>query len=453
MNFNDFVIKLAGILWGPWMTITLVGVGVYFTLGTRFLQIRKFPYIMQQTIGSIGKKENNNSEGTITPFQAVSSALASTVGVGNIVGVASAVAAGGPGAIFWMWVSAFFGMCTKYAEILLSIEFREKEEDGEYVGGPAYYMKKGLNSPLLAIIFSIALSFACLGGNMVQSNSISGTIAELFNIPPTVTGIILLLLVSLVTLGGIKRLGKTAEKLVPLMALLYIGGGLIVLLVNISKIPAALASIFAGAFSSRSVIGGIGGYTVKEAIRMGIVRGLYSNEAGQGSAPIAHATAITDHPSRQGMWGVFEVFLDTMVVCSMTGLAILVSGVLETEKSPAVLTSLAYGTVTPVFKYIVGISLVLFAYTTIIAIGYYGETLFGYLGGIKLKKAYRYIFLPFTFIGAIGGLQTIWGVIDVLMAIQVIPNLIAIVLLSPIVFKRTNEFFDSVCKADINAGQ
>ncbi len=442
-KFTELIGKLAGFLWGPWMTATLVGVGVYFTIGTKFLQVRKFPYIMKETIGSIFKNnEDKDSEGTITPFQAVTSALASTVGVGNIVGVASALVSGGPGAIFWMWVSAFFGMCTKYAEILLSIEFREKNEAGEYVGGPSYYMKKGLKSPLLAIIFTIALSFACIGGNMVQSNSISGTMNELFKISPYVTGIILLILVALVSLGGIKRLGKVAEKLVPFMAIVYVGGGLVVLLVNITKIPMAISSIFVGAFSSRSVIGGVGGYAVKEAIKMGIVRGLYSNEAGQGSAPIAHATAITDHPSRQGMWGVFEVFFDTMVICTMTALTILVSGVLETGGSPAVLASLAYGTVLPIFKYIVGISLVLFAYTTIIAIGYYGEALFSYLGGIKFGKLYRYIFLPFTFIGAIGGLQTIWGVIDVLMGIQVIPNLIAIALLSPIVFKRTNEFFN-----------
>lgn len=447
-QFNEIVGKLTGIVWGPWMTSTLVGIGIYFTLGTKFLQVRKFGYIMKETIGKVFNKnknenENENAKGTITPFQAVSSALASTVGVGNIVGVSSALAFGGPGAIFWMWVSAFFGMCTKYAEIVLSIEFREQNEEGEYLGGPAYYMKNGLKAPFLGIIFTIALSVVCLGGNMIQSNSIAGNMEELFKIPPYMTGIILIILVAIVSLGGIKRLGKVAEKLVPIMAVVYIAGGILVMLVNFKTLPSAFASIFINAFSTTSVVGGVGGYAVKEAIKLGIVRGLYSNEAGQGTAPIAHAAATTDHPVRQGMWGVFEVFFDTMIICTITALTILSSGVLASGESPAILASLAFGTVNPILKYIVGLSLITFAYTTIIALGYYGESLFNYLGGAKLGKMYRYLFLPFTIIGSIGGLQTVWGVQDLLMGIQVIPNLIAIVLLSPIVFKRTNEFFDN----------
>ncbi|MDQ0338034.1 AGCS family alanine or glycine:cation symporter [Caldalkalibacillus uzonensis] len=443
-QFQQIIGTLTGYIWGPWMIISLVGIGVYFTIGTKFLQIRKFPFIIKQTLGRFFDKESEiEGEGTLIPRQAASAALSSTVGVGNIVGVATALVLGGPGAIFWMWFSALFGMCTKYAEIVLSIAYRKKDKEGNFLGGPAWYMKEGLKSPFLATIFTVSLAIVCLGGNMVQSNAIAETVDELFGISPGVIGVILLIGVGIVSIGGVKRLGKVTEKLVPAMTLLYIGGGIIVILANISNLPSAISSIFTGAFSSSAVGGGVAGFAVMEAIKYGIARGLYSNEAGMGTAPIAHATAKTDHPARQGMWGVTEVFIDTFIIGTLTALTILTSGVLGSDASPAVLASLAYGTVFPGLKYIVGISLILFAYSTIITISYYGESLARYIGGEKLGKFYRYFFLPFTLIGSIGGLQMIWSIVDLLMGIGVIPNLIAILLLSPKVFKLTNEFFGS----------
>lgn len=429
MTIESIIDSLNGIVWGPWTPCILVAVGVYFTLGTKFLQVRKFGFVMRETLGKIFEKTEKGGEGTLTPFQAAASALASTIGVGSIIGVATAIGAGGPGALFWMWVSAFFGMCTKYAEILLSIEFREKNDKGNYVGGPAFYMKKGLKSPFLAVFFTIMLALGCLGGNMVQANSIAGTVTDFFNINPYITGIILIVTVGIVCLGGVKMLGKVAEKLVPLMSVLYVGGGLLVLIFNFKGLPGAFTSIFQGAFATRAVAGGVGGYTLVEAMRYGIARGLYSNEAGSGSAPIAHATAITDHPARQGMWGIFEVFAVTIIICTITGLSILTSGAHLTDTLPIVWTSSAYATVFPALKYVVGISLVLFAYTTIIGIEYYGESLVSVFVSPICGKIYKYIFIPFTFIGAIGGLKVVWGLVDLTLGLYLYPNLIAIVLL------------------------
>lgn len=443
--FNTIVGKLAGLIWGPWIIFTLVGIGIYFTVGTKFIQVKRFGYILRETLGRMFDKESDiEGEGTLTPFQAVTTALASTIGVGNIVGVATALAMGGPGAIFWMWISAFFGMSTKYAEIVLSIAFREKTPDGSFIGGPAHYMKKGLNSNILAVVFTVALALTCLGGNMVQSNAIASNVSSLFGLNSYVVGIILVILVSIVSIGGITRLGKVTEKLVPFMAVFYIIGGIIVIGLNIGQVPATFALIFKSAFTPVAAGGGVAGFSVMTAMRYGISRGLYSNEAGQGTAPIVHATAKTTHAAKQGMWGVTEVFVDTFVVCTITALAILLSGVIDTGESPAVLASLAYGSIVPAFRYVVGISLILFAYSTIITLSYYGESLSTFLGGEKWGKAYRYIYLPFTIIGAVGGLKTIWSVVDVLLGIGVIPNLIAIVLLSPKVFELTKDYFGSI---------
>jgi len=307
-------------------------------------------------------------------------------------------------------------------------------------------MKKGLNSRFLAICFTIGLALACIGGNMVQSNTIAETVKEMFNVSPVLIGIFMVILVAIVSIGGVKNLGRIAEIMVPFMSALYIIGGLIVLCVNFTAIPETFRLIFVSAFTPTSVGGGIAGFAVMEAIRYGISRGLYSNEAGQGTAPIAHATAKTDHPVRQGLWGITEVFINTFLICTMTALTILTTGVMTADSSPATLTSVAFGTVLPAMQYVVSISLILFAYSTIIGLSFYGETLARYIGGVKLGLVYRYLFLPFTFIGAIGGLKTVWGVVDVLIGVAVIPNLIALLLLSPIVFKLTNEFFADPAK-------
>lgn len=444
-----FLNQINGILWGTWFMAALLATGVFFLIGTRFLPFRKFGFIFKETIGkSLGSGEKTG-EGTLTPLQAATSALASSVGVGSIVGVLTAIASGGPGALFWMWMSAVAGMATKYAEILLSIEYREKNAQGNWIGGPAFYMKKGVKyiGGLFAFIFSICMALNCLGGCMVQSNSIALTVQEYAGLNPVVTGIILMILVAVICLRGIKALGKTAEKLVPVMGLIYIGGGLIVVLFHITSVPAVLSSIFSSAFSVRSALGGVGGYTIAEAMRYGIARGLYSNEAGLGSAPIAHATAVTDHPARQAMWGVVEVFIVSIIICTVTGISILVTGMNQSSYEAAVWSPQAFDSVIPGFRYVVGLSLILFAYTTIIAIEYYGESMLTTFISPVLGKCYKYIFVPFIIIGAIGGLSFAWGAVDMFCAIQAVPNLISLVILSPVVFRRTREFFDHGNKA------
>nr|WP_255711625.1 sodium:alanine symporter family protein [Pelosinus baikalensis] len=444
------IVKIANLVWGPWLIFALVGVGVFFTLGTRFLQIRKFGFILRETFGRIFTKQSEiKGEGTLTPFQSATTALSSTVGVGSIVGVATALAFGGPGSIFWMWVAAFFGMCTKYAEITLSIAYREKNEEGHFVGGPVYYMRKGLNSKFLAVWFLITLLMNTLSGTMIQTNALTGNIIHYLNISPDVVGIIVIVLVGLVSMGGITRVGKVTQTLIPVKVFLYFISGIIVILFNITKVPEAFMLIITCAFSPVAVGGGIGGFAVAEAMRYGAARGLYSNEAGQGTAPIAHATAKTDHPSRQGMWGVVEVFIVTFVLCTLTALAIITSGVLTTGESPNILTALAFGKVSPILSYIVSLSIILCAYSTIIGLSYYGESTVNYIGGAKLGKAYRYLSLVFIYLGAVGALKIVWSVGEIAIGLGVVSNIIALILLSPQVFKLTREFFTS--KENLNA--
>jgi AGCS family alanine or glycine:cation symporter len=441
--FNAIVGKLVGWIWGPWLTITLVGIGIYFSFGTKFLQVRKIGFILKETFGKMfAKRSDIEGEGALTPFQAAATALASTVGVGSVVGIGTALALGGPGSMFWMFIAAFFGMCTKYGEIVLAILYREKKSDGSFQGGPAYYMKNGLNSKFLAVFYSVTLALTCLGSNMVQSNAAAASVSSATGIPNLVFGIILAVCIALALIGGITHLGRFVEKLIPIMSGLYLIGGLVVIAVNISELPNAIISIFKYAFTPWSVVGGAAGVAVQQAIRLGVARGLYSNEAGCGTAPIAHAQAITDHPCRQGMWGITEVFIDT-VVNLLTALVILVTGVLGTGVETGVLTNTAFATVFPAFRYVVDISVLLFAYATIIGLGFYGSSVCKYLGGNKLGTIYLYVYIPFTIFGAIGGLNTVWSVIDVFLGLAIIPNLIAIVLLSPKVFKLSNEFFGS----------
>ncbi|WPC41369.1 sodium:alanine symporter family protein [Clostridium sp. JS66] len=435
--------QISIIVWGPWTVIALVGLGVYLTIGTRFLQVRKFPFILKETFGKIFmKKSEIKGEGTLTPFQSATTALASTVGVGSIVGVATALAFGGPGSIFWMWIAAFFGMCTKYAEITLSIAYREKNEEGEFVGGPTYYMRKGLNSKFLASWFVVTLILNTLSGTMIQSNALAGNIMYYFNVPSKIVGFVIIALVGIVSMGGIGRIGKVTSKLIPSKVILYLTSGIIVILFNITKVPDAFMMIFKCAFSPASVGGGIGGFAVAQAIRYGINKGLYSNEAGQGTAPIAHATAKTDHPARQGMWGIVEVFIVTFVICTITSLAILTTGVLGSGQSPNILTSVAFGKVSPIFSYVVSISVVLCAYSTLIGLCYYGESTLNYIGGAKLGKCYRYVFLVFIFLGSVGALKMVWSIGEIVIGLGALSNIIAIVRLSPQVFKLTREFFD-----------
>jgi len=431
---NDFV-------WGPYMLVLVVGTGLLFTFRSGFFQIRKFGYTMKNTVVKMFDK-TEVGENEITPFQAVSTALAATVGTGNIAGVATAISLGGPGALFWMWFAAFFGMMTKFAEVVLAIQYREKNSEGAWVGGPMYYIKNGLNMKWLATVFAALTAIAGFGiGNMTQSNSIASALSDTFSVPPMVTGALLAAATGLIIFGGLKRIASVTEMLVPFMAAFYIVGGLVVVLANASQIPAAFAEIFSSAFSGRAAVGGFAGSTVMAAMRFGVARGVFTNEAGLGSAPIAHATAKTDHPVQQGLWGVFEVFIDTIVIASITGLAILTTGVWQGGATGASLTIAAFNSVIPFGGAIVAIGILLFAFSTILGWSFYGEKAMEYLFGLGAVKFYRMLWVPLVFIGCISSLDLVWGIADTLNGLMMIPNLVGLLALSGVVIKLTKEYF------------
>ena len=346
-------------LWGNWLLFVLLGVGILYTVITGGIQIRRFGYIIRKTVWEPIRSKNKESKesGTISSFQALCTAVASCVGSGNIVGVSTAVLAGGMGAIFWMWVAAFVGMATKYGEIILGMLYREKNEEGNYVGGPMYYIKKGLHIPWLATLCAFFMVTQIIGGNFIQSNTISGVMKENFGVPYMTTGIVLVLLIFVITLGGLKRLAHVAQTLVPSMALIYVAGGLIIILANITKVPGVFADIFAGAFGLRAMAGGTMG-SMLIAMQKGVARGLYSNEAGEGSAPVIHSAAQVDHPVEQGITGVAEVFLDTFVICTITGLILGVTGVLDSGAPGNVLAINAFASVWEPLRYVVALSLI-----------------------------------------------------------------------------------------------
>jgi AGCS family alanine or glycine:cation symporter len=433
---NDFV-------WGPPMLILLVGTGIYLTLRTNFFSITKLGYILKNTLLKMFAKDDHG-EGEVTAFQAVATALAATVGTGNIAGVATAISIGGPGAVFWMWIAALFGMTTKFAEVVLAVHYREKTPDGRFVGGPMYYITNGLKWKWLAYIFAFFGALAAFGiGNMVQSNSIAESLQVTFNIPKLWTGIALAAFAAMVVIGGIKRIGSVTEKLVPFMAAFYIIGGLVIIIINAAHIPEAFGLIFGSAFTGTAAVGGFAGSFLKDAMRYGVARGVFTNEAGLGSAPIAHAAATTDHPVRQGLWGVFEVFVDTIVICSITALSILTTGVWQSGATGAALTTEAFSHGLPGTwgGTIVSIGILLFAFSTILGWEYYGERCAEYLFGPKVNMIYRILWIPFIAVGAVGGLEVLWALADTLNGLMAIPNLIGVAALSGVVIKLTKEFF------------
>lgn len=444
LGFASTIEHINGIInnlvWGPYMLVLIVGTGILYTFRSNFFSIRKFGHMMQNTILKMFEK-TEVGEGEVTPFQAVSTALAATVGTGNIAGVATAIALGGPGALFWMWFSAFFGMMTKFAEVVLAIQYREKNSEGAWVGGPMYYIKNGLNMKWLATLFAIFAAFAAFGiGNMTQSNSIALALENTFSIPPMVTGAVLAIATAAIIFGGLKRIASVTEMLVPFMAAFYIIGGLVVIIMNAGQIPAAFAEIFKSAFSGRAAIGGFAGATIMNAMRYGVARGVFTNEAGLGSAPIAHATAKTDHPVKQGLWGIFEVFIDTLVIASITGLAIITTGVWQEGYTGVALTTAAFNKVIPFGGAIVSIGILLFAYSTILGWAYYGEKAAEYLFGEGFVKYYRMIWVPLVFLGSVASLDLVWGIADTLNGLMIIPNLVGILGLSGVVIKLTKEY-------------
>lgn len=435
VTFNNW---LNGIVWGPPFLILLVGTGVYLSIRLGFFQFTGLGLAWKKSFGSLFARKTSTEGGAITSFQAVSSAMAATVGVGNIAGVSTALALGGPGAIFWMWVSAIFGMMSKFGEAALGVKYRKVNADGTIQGGAMYYIEMGLGKKWkpLAVAFAFMTGIAALGiGNMVQANTMASALQNGFGIPPLATGIGAVVLVGLVVLGGIKRIGKAAELIVPFMIIMYVGAALIILALNIGKIPGAFGMIFGHAFRPSAAVGGFAGAAVSQAIRRGVARGVFSNEAGLGSASIAHAQA-KNTPVRQGMWGMWEVFIDTLVVCTMTALVVLVTDALPTGLTGAALASEAFTRGLSGFGgLMVLLGLTLFSYTTMLSWCFYGEQSWEYLFGTKIILPYRLVFLAFLVVGAVGGLHLVWDIADTLNGLMAIPNLIALVALAGVLAK------------------
>ena len=442
-------------VWGPVMLALLVGTGVFLTFKTGFIQVKWFGYIMKHTVGSLFSKETNEKAGSnLTPFQAVTTALAGTVGTGNIAGVTGAIFIGGPGAVFWMWVSAFFGMCTKYAEIALAMKYRVTDKNGVHKGGPMYYIENGLgkNWNWLACIFAVLGGLASFGiGNIAQASEIAGAMKGLLGFSNFGTGIILAIIVAFVLVGGVQRIGQVTSLMVPFMALFYIAAGIVVIVMRISDIPAVLVSIFTSAFSFEAVGGGVFGYAIMVAMKQGFARGVFSNEAGLGSAPIAHAASSAEEPAQQAIWGVFEVFIDTIIICSITGFAVLLSGMelgadaLASYTSKGAAAVAAFNSILPgtLGGTVIQISLLFFALSTILSWAYYGERCWGYLS--KNNKAvdviYKVIFIAVCVVGATGNGTLMWDISDTLNGMMAIPNLIALLLLSGVIANITKEYF------------
>lgn len=453
---NSINTAVYNFIWGVPAMICIIGVGLLLTIRTRFLQIRKFPYAMKETIGRIFKKQDAG-DGSMTPFQAVCTALASTVGTGNIAGVAGAIAIGGPGAVFWMWISAILGMCTKFSEVTLAVHFRERNSEGDYVGGPMYYIKNGLAKHwhFLAVLFAAFGVLTVFGtGNATQVNTITTAINSAllnFNVisesslefVDLIIGIVVAILVALILLGGIKRIGQVAERLVPFMALLYIFFALGVVFLNIERLPSVLYSIVDGAFNPSSVTGGVVG-SLFISMRKGVARGIFSNEAGLGTGSIAHACSDTNEPIRQGLLGIFEVFMDTILICTLTALVILCSGtpIAYGVDAGAELTitgfTTTYGSWISIFT---AIALCCFAFSTIIGWGLYGARCIEFLFSSKVIKPFMLAYSLVAILGATVDLGMLWNIAETFNGLMAIPNLIALFLLSGTVVKLVKEYF------------
>lgn len=469
MNFSDIVKYLNDIAWGPWMLILLVGTGVYMSIRLKFLQFGKFGYAMKNTIGKVFSKQTAG-KGEVTPFQAVTTALAATVGTGNIAGVTGAIAVGGPGAVFWMWVSALFGMMTKFAEVVLAVRFRERNAKGDWVGGPMYYIRNGLGKKWnwLAVLFCVMASLAAFGiGNMTQVNTIATSIntvinafggdvqanaVELFgqSVPITsiVIGVVIALLTALVLFGGIKRIGSVAEKLVPVMAVVYIVCALVIVFKNISAVGGIFGMIFKGAFNPQAVVGGAAGTVIMTTIQKGVGRGVFSNEAGLGSAPMAHAASSESDPVKQGLYGIFEVFMDTIVICTLTALSLLcgLNDGLVIEWGESAGTELISASFATVFgpqigSLIIAVAISLFALSTILGWSLYGSRACEFLLGHKAVPVYQTLFVIVVVIGATLKLDLVWNIADTLNGFMAIPNLIALLGLSGVVIRLTRAHF------------
>lgn len=442
-QFEQILGAVGGFVWGVPLLVLLVGTGLWLTFRLNFLQFTKLFYSLWLAL--VKKKEEGDEPGDITHFQALMTALSATVGTGNIAGVATAIAIGGPGAMFWMWVTGLVGMATKYGEAVLAVKYRVVEEDGTMSGGPMYYISNGLGWPKLGALFAVFAAVAAFGiGNMVQSNSVADALHATFNIPTFATGLILMVATALVILGGIKSIGRVTSVLVPIMIVFYIISALIILVINAAELPAAFALIFEKAFSPTAATGGFAGAGIMLAIRMGVARGVFSNESGLGSAPIAAAAAQTKHPVTQALVSMTQTFIDTLIVCTMTGLVLLTTGAWSSGKNGAELTSYAFSLGFPGGSVIVAIGLALFAYSTILGWSYYGEKAMEYLFGLKSVKIYRYVFILFIGVGAMAKLDVVWTISDIFNGLMAFPNLIGLLALTPVIVSETKEYFEKL---------
>lgn len=451
MNFISTInTAVNNIVWGPIMLTLLIGTGLFISIKTNFLQFRKFKYMLKNTIlGMFSKNQHQKEDSGVSSFQAVATAMAGTIGTGSIAGLATAIVSGGPGAVFWMWISALLGMVTKYSEIVLSLKYREKNKEGKWVGGPMYYIKNGLNTKWLAALFAIFAMIACLGtGNATQSNSIAVALESAIGITPYITGIVLTVIATAVILGGMRRIASVNEKLVPFMAMFYVVCSLLALIVNIEKVPAAFALIFKEAFNFKAAAGGTAGYGIMLAMHYGFSRGVFSNEAGLGSAPIAHAASSTKSSVQQGLWGMFEVFFTTIVICTLSALVILTTGIWESGTVQGAALSIAsFNLVLPgAGGIIVTLATVFFALSTIFGWAYYGEVSMEFLSHNSKTAVwiYRFVYIIFVFVGAVGNLNLIWSISETMNGLMAIPNLIGIIGLSKVIKAETIEHFSKL---------
>ena len=467
MSIETIVGKLNDIAWGPWMLLLLVGTGVYLSCRVGFIQFARFGYTMRNTLGKVFKK-TQAGEGEVTPFQAVATALAATVGTGNIAGVTGAICVGGPGAVFWMWISALFGMVTKYAEVVLAVKYRERNEAGDWVGGPMYYIRNGLGKKFnwLAVLFCLLGALAAFGiGNMTQVNTIATSVntaidsfggstaaytVALFgqNVPISsiMIGAVVAMIVGMVLFGGIKRIGAVAELMVPVMAAIYILASILVVGFNFEHSGNVFAMIFQGAFNAEAALGGAFGITIMTTIQKGVGRGVFSNEAGLGSAPMAHAASSERDPVKQGLYGIFEVFMDTIVICTLTALTLLCGAgdqIVWGQSAGAELISASFSSVfgAQVGSMLVAVGITLFALSTILSWSLYGTRCCEFLLGGKAARVYQVIFVAVILVGATLKLDLVWNIADTLNGFMAVPNLVALLGLSPVVIKLTREHF------------
>ncbi len=435
--------KIDAFVWGLPLIVLLLGTGIFLTIRLKGIQFTKLFHSLY--LAFIKRKEKGEAEGDISHFEALMTALSATVGTGNIAGVATAIIAGGPGALFWMWITGLFGMATKFSEAVLAVHFRVIDENGQMAGGPMYYLRDGLKSPVLAFLFALFTSISAFGiGNMVQSNSVADAVKSSFGIPVYITGIILAVATAIVILGGIKSIGKVTSFLVPFMIVVYMGAAIIVIILEFDKIPYVFKLIIDSAFSGHAAVGGFAGATVREALRFGVARGIFSNESGLGSSPIAAAAAKTKHPVTQALVSMTQTFIDTIVVCSMTGFVILVTGSWKLEGvNGASLTSVAFSNALGQHagSLVVALGLILFAYSTILGWSYYGEKAIEYLLGVKAIKPYRVVFVVLVLVGSILKIDVVWTLADIFNGLMAIPNLIGLLGLSGVIVKVTSDYF------------